>query len=121
VDTTCHTEVQVGSVVRIRSLQPPGPRFGQVQVGGDDGGLEHVVTIVASDSDMGLWRLSPRTPLGNALLGHRPGDRVTVRLRDVSAEYEVVSISPDLPTRAASELRPGMAFRYDAGGRRRDR
>jgi hypothetical protein len=95
VDTTGRAEIQVGSVVRIRAVRPLGPGLHQAQVSSDRS-LEQVVTIVASDSDMGLWKLSPRTPLGRALLGHQIGDIVIVRLQDVSAEFEVVAIDPQM-------------------------
>jgi hypothetical protein len=84
--------VQVGSVVRIRAVRPAGPRSRQAPVS-PDASLEQVVTIVASASDMGLGKLSPGTPLGRALMGHQAGDVVTVRLQDVSAEFEVVAVA----------------------------
>jgi transcription elongation GreA/GreB family factor len=58
----------------------------------EDDRAEREVTIVASDRDVGLWKLSPRTPLGGALLGHRAGDVVEVPLRGVRGKFEVMAV-----------------------------
>jgi transcription elongation GreA/GreB family factor len=92
IDT--QVEVQVGSTVRIRSLRAPEERrtATSVQLNGDDG-TEQEVTIVGSDADVGVYRLTARSPLARALLGHRAGDVVEVRLEQVSAQFEVTAVS----------------------------
>jgi len=69
--------VLVGSVVRLRSHDE----------------TTEDITIVDSPEDVGLYRLSTRTPLGGALLGHREGELVTVVTpHGATAKYTIVSI-----------------------------
>ena len=68
--------VGVGSRVRIRGAR----------------GVEEEVTIVADEDGMGLYRLSPRTPLGRALLGRRAGDAVTVQTDAGGITFQVVRV-----------------------------
>jgi transcription elongation GreA/GreB family factor len=92
-ETNGHAEVQVGSSVRIRSARPPEERsFAPIRLIGDDT-AEHEITIVGSDADVGLHRLSRRSPLARALLGHRAGDVVEVRLEQATARFEVMAVS----------------------------
>jgi transcription elongation GreA/GreB family factor len=86
-------EVQVGSVVRIRHVPPHRPGVSPAGVGRDTG-AELPIAIVAPGTPVreGLRRLTPRMPLGAALLGHRVGDVVSVRLQQVEARFEVVAI-----------------------------
>jgi transcription elongation GreA/GreB family factor len=91
IDGQC--AVQIGSTVRIRSARAPEERrtTTSVRSKGDDG-TEQEVTIVGSDADAGLLRLTPRAPLARALLGRRVGDVVEVRLEQVSARFEVTAV-----------------------------
>lgn len=56
---------------------------------GDDDDTEEykIVTSVRGNSLEG--RISPESPLGKALMGHRPGDKVHVHVND-NMEYDVV-------------------------------
>jgi transcription elongation GreA/GreB family factor len=86
--------VQVGSTVRIRSVRTTEEaRAGASMLLNGDHRDEAEITIVASAAEAGPNRLTPRAPLARALLGRRPGDVVEVRLEQVSAEFEVVSVS----------------------------
>jgi hypothetical protein len=82
--------VTIGSKVRIRSVWESGHEFEDAPVGGDSS-PECVVTIVAP-GDSGLYRLTPRTPLARALLGHRAGDVVSVSVEARTVEFEVVGV-----------------------------
>lgn len=86
--------VQVGSTVRLRSARAPGERRSSTSVllHGDDG-TEQEVTIVAAAADVGLYRLSARSPLAQALLGHLVGDVVEVRLEQVRAEFVLTAVN----------------------------
>jgi transcription elongation GreA/GreB family factor len=94
VDTQIEV-VQVGSTVRYRSARAPEERRTAivVQLAGDDVDGEHEVTIVASSRDVGLYRLTPRSPLAAALLGHQVGDVVEVVGEQVRAAFVVTGIS----------------------------
>ncbi len=87
--------VQVGSTVRFRSVRAVAERRvpTSVRLNGDRHGGEHEITIVASDADAGLYRLTLRSPMARALLGHRVGDVVEVRLEQTRAELEVTAVN----------------------------
>jgi transcription elongation GreA/GreB family factor len=36
--------------------------------------------------------ITPQSPLGSALLGHRPGDQVEVQIQNVLRDYDVISV-----------------------------
>lgn len=91
----------IGTQVRVRLLNGSDASYLPPGVTADD--VERVLTIVPPD-DGGLYRLSPRTPLGAALMGHRPGDVVVVISRARSIEYEIVSVEPDSPVAGVAEL-----------------
>jgi transcription elongation GreA/GreB family factor len=78
--------VVVGSRVRIRCVEEPGDEFEATRVSG--GGT---VTIVAP-GDGGLYRLSTRTPLARALLGHCAGDVVSASVEARTIHFEVVAV-----------------------------
>lgn len=63
---------------------------------GDDDDTEEykIVTSVRGNSLEG--RISPESPMGKALMGHRPGDKVHVKVSD-EIEYDVVikEVRPD--------------------------
>jgi transcription elongation GreA/GreB family factor len=86
--------VQVGSTVRYRSVRATEEWRGATALRLASGVVqsEYEVTIVASATDVGLCRLTPRSPLARALLGHQIGDRVEVALAQVSAAYVVTAI-----------------------------
>lgn len=71
--------VAVGSSVRIRTL-------------GLSEATEVTVSIVPP-GDGGLYRLSPNTILGRALLGHRRGDIVPATTEAYTVEYEIVAVA----------------------------
>ncbi len=85
--------IAVGSTVRVRSVRPLGTRSVVTWLRGDYH-PEQVISIVAP-ADMGLYRLTPRTPLGKALLGHRAGDVVSVHVGAGVVQIEIVSVQPD--------------------------
>lgn len=72
--------VAVGSIVRIRNLRLW------------DTMAEVTVTIVAP-GDGGLYRLTPNTLLGRALIGHRPGDIVHIKTEACTVDYEIVMVA----------------------------
>jgi transcription elongation GreA/GreB family factor len=86
-------QVQVGSVVRIRNMLAPRPGFNPAGVSRDTG-AELPIAIVEPGAPVreGLRRLTPRMPLGAALLGHRVGDVVRVQLQKMDASFEVLAI-----------------------------
>jgi transcription elongation GreA/GreB family factor len=87
--------VQVGSTVRLRSGRAPGERRSatSLRLGGAGVDGDQEVTIVASDADVGLYRLSPRAPLAAALLGRQVGDVVEVVLEQVRAAFLVTAVN----------------------------
>jgi hypothetical protein len=108
VDTNGQAEVQVGSVVWIRSVRKPEMQLeGPAARLAGDAVPEGVVTIV-TPGDGGLYRLTARTPLGVALLGHRAGDVIRVQVSAGTAEYEVVAVEPN-PTMSSDAHAAGLA------------
>jgi transcription elongation GreA/GreB family factor len=107
VEIESQTAVQVGSTVRYRSARAAEERRSATSLrlagAGVDG--EQEVTIVASDADVGLYRLSPRTPLAGALLGHQVGDVVEVVLEQVRAAFLVTAVNT--PSVVPAERGPG--------------
>jgi transcription elongation GreA/GreB family factor len=75
---TTGSSVRVGSRVRIR----------------DGNGGEQDIRIVGSDREMGLYSLSPRTPLARALLGGRAGDEIKVHVDAGTATFIIVAVEP---------------------------
>jgi transcription elongation GreA/GreB family factor len=74
--------VAMGSRVRIRGVAS-GP--------GGVPGPEDIVTIA---EDLGDHRLSPRTPLGRALIGRRAGDVVVVQVDAGVARFAILAVEP---------------------------
>jgi transcription elongation GreA/GreB family factor len=95
VEVDSQLAVQVGSSVRYRSVRAAAERRSatSLRLAGAAVEGEQEVTIVASQADVGLHRLTPRAPLAAALLGHQVGDIVEVRLEQVRAEFEVTAIN----------------------------
>jgi transcription elongation GreA/GreB family factor len=85
--------VQVGSVFRIRNMQAPRAGFNPAGVSRETG-AELPIAIVEPGAPVreGLRRLTPRMPLGAALLGHRVGDVVRVQLQKMDVSFEVLAI-----------------------------
>jgi transcription elongation GreA/GreB family factor len=82
--------VAVGARVRIRSVLADRPRIPPLSVSAE-GDPEQPITIVCPGA-MGLYRLSTRTPLGRALLGHHVGDVVEVPVQAGTARFEVLAV-----------------------------
>src|SRR5262249_12447626 len=103
--------VRVGCTVRYRSVRAEETRRTATskRFTVADAGTEQEVTVVASEADVGLYRLAPRAPLAAALLGHRVGDVIEVRLEHVRAEFEVTAIST--PARGDGIVRVGSLVR----------
>jgi transcription elongation factor GreA len=56
-------------------------------------GEDHRLTIVgSSESDPGAGRISSASPVGRALLGHRPGDEVVIATPAGDQRYRVVAV-----------------------------
>ncbi len=70
--------VSVGSVVTVRGQS----------------GVDQDMTIVDRATGNGIWQLTTRTPLGNALLGRREGDVVEVHTEAGTAKFTIVGINP---------------------------
>jgi transcription elongation GreA/GreB family factor len=87
--------VEVGSTVRYRSARAAEERRSatSLRLAGDNVEGEQEVTIVASPGDVGLYRLTPRSPFAAALLGHQVGDVVEVVLEQVRASFVVTGIN----------------------------
>ncbi len=85
--------VQVGCEVRIRTDFAEG-----------------VVAIVPA-GDEGLYRLTPRTPLGGALLGHGVGELVRVSVDAGTVAFTVLAVEPGRPTMSPDG---GVAEQADA-------
>lgn len=85
------TIVAVGSGVRIRNLDTACPDS------------ELTLTVVPP-GEGGLYRLTPNTLLGRALLGHRRGDIVRVMTEACTVEYEILAVAgvPDVAGSAPS-------------------
>jgi transcription elongation factor GreA len=71
------SQIRVGSRVRIRD---------------QDGDAEFYL-VGSEDADIATQRVSAETPIGRALLGHRPGDDVSFRAPDGVIAVSVVSVS----------------------------
>jgi hypothetical protein len=82
--------VAIGAHVRIRSIRPPGRRFLPFVVTGDNGA--EVVVTITEPGDMGLYRLTTRTPLARALLSSRAGDMVEVHVEAGTSRFEVLAV-----------------------------
>jgi len=106
-----HGAVGVGCEVLIRSVRPEGQREVELPLGLQSEIGDQVITVVADTDEMGLYRVTTRTPLGRALLGHRVGDVVSVRTQACVVSYEVVAV--DAPT-AAMSADAGLAEQVDA-------
>jgi transcription elongation GreA/GreB family factor len=124
VEIESQSAVEVGSTVRYRSTRAAEElRTATLkQLAGDQVEGEQEVTIVASDSDVGLYRLSPRSPLAAALLGHQVGDVVEVRLEQVRAEFVVTAVNTPrmveaapVPERGDGIVRLGSLVRVRGG------
>lgn len=78
IDETRTDEVSLGSTVRIK----------------DDSGRETVYMIVGtSEASPREGRISNESPVGRALLGHKPGESIQVRLpNDRAMTYTIVAI-----------------------------
>jgi transcription elongation GreA/GreB family factor len=102
--------VGIGCEVVIRSVRAAGEREVELpkELQGEPG--DHVITIVGAEG-MGPQRVTTRTPLGRALLGHRVGDVVTVRTQARTLAYEVLAI--EVP-RLTVGTEAGLAEQVDA-------
>lgn len=104
--------VAVGCEVRIRALRKPQVQHLPPGIRADD--VEGVVAIVPP-GDAGLHRLTPRMPLGGALLGHRAGDAVRVTLQAGTVAFEVLAVEPAPPARRCCTDLAAAGARRDDG------
>lgn len=86
--------ITIGCEVRIRRVGASGLRLLPAGIEADD--AERVVAIVAA-GEGGLYKLTPRTALAGALLGHRVGDVVRVSTSAGTVEFEVMAVVPQKP------------------------
>jgi transcription elongation factor GreA len=64
-----------------------------VTVSQEETGEETVYELVVTeDADPAIGRISPSSPIGKCLLGHRQGDSVVVRVPSGSKSYEIVKL-----------------------------
>lgn len=71
-----HSIVEIGSVVKVKK-----------------GGSEETYTIVGSEeADMANHKISNNSPLGEALWGHKKGDKIIAETPRGKAEYSIVDI-----------------------------
>src|SRR5262245_22896223 len=83
--------VTIGCQVSIRSIRPDRD---QVLPGWIRGDTDERVVAVVPEGEQGLYRLTQRTPLGRALLGHQVGDVVAVTVQAGIVRFEVMAIEP---------------------------
>ena len=58
-----------------------------------DGSKKKTFEILGpSETDPGKGRISDRSPLGGALIGHSAGDRVTIATANGPQEYRIVEV-----------------------------
>jgi transcription elongation factor GreA len=57
------------------------------------GDQEKYVIVGSTEADPGNGRISLRSPIGRALIGHKVGERVQVQTPGGSAEFEIINIS----------------------------
>jgi transcription elongation factor GreA len=90
--TLANAEVLVGS-----NLPPDKVRFNcRVKIRNLDIGREHEFKLVgALEADAAAGRLSMTSPLGRALLGRAPGDRVQIQTPRGLRYYEILEIRMD--------------------------
>ena len=87
-------------------LIPPDPDPERINVGDtvlleDPEGEEARYTIVGpAESDPAAGLISNESPLGQSLLGHAPGDDITVRAPAGDLHFRVLAIEPNQRTRA---------------------
>ena len=76
-------------------VDPAAPRvfFGATVTYKDAAGLEHVVSIVGIDEvDLDRGYISWRSPLANALMKAKPGDRVNLRAPAKTEDLEIIEV-----------------------------
>src|SRR5580765_7284558 len=67
--------------------------FGATVTYKDEGGLEHIVSIVGIDEvDLDRGYISLRSPLANALMKASPGDRVELRAPAKTEHLEIIDV-----------------------------
>lgn len=71
-------KVVVGSRVEVRDLS--------------DGSIENYKIVGSQEADPREWRISNDSPVGRALMDHRPGDRVDVEAPAGTLHFEIVTI-----------------------------
>ncbi len=71
--------VELGTTVAIRDRET--------------GDVETYTIVGSTEVDVPNGRISLRSPIGSALMGHRRGDKVVVSAPNGSVEFEIVSIS----------------------------
>lgn len=79
IDVADQGRVVTGSLVRLQS-------FGDVDAW-------EVMIVSSAESDPELDRISDECPIGEALLGRRPGDTVFVEVPSGTVQYRVLSVS----------------------------
>ncbi len=104
--------IAVGSDVVIRSVRSRRTQAVVTWLRSDDRPVQAISIVVPGD--MGPHRLTPRMPLGKALLGHRAGDVVSVRVEAGTVQYEVVSVEPNAATVVGGSTDAGVAEPVDA-------
>lgn len=72
-----HSEVVLGAHVESRN---------------DDGELEIYLIVNSAEADVRLGRISHASPVGQALLGHRPGDEVGVDTPDGERRLTILTV-----------------------------
>ncbi len=89
-----HRRLAALSLVNLDKI--PRDRVGlgsTVTVSQEDTGEETVYELVVTeDADPAIGRISPSSPIGKCLLGHRQGDSVVVRVPAGSKNYEIVKL-----------------------------
>ena len=71
--------VSVGSKVKVKDME--------------DGTIEEYTIVCSTEADPMKGKISDESPVGNALLGHKTGEKVIVEAPMGKLEYEIVEIS----------------------------
>lgn len=84
-------------IKRAQVIERGASSDGRVQIGStvviELGGKQHRFEILGShESDPGNGRISNRSPLGMALMGHSAGDTVQVQTNAGTVEYRVIEV-----------------------------
>ncbi len=88
---------ELEALLRTAVIITEGTTDGTVQLGStvavrDEFGDSEYTIVGVHEADLGAGRLSHLSPVGRALIGHRPGDAVTIQTPGGAREVRIVSV-----------------------------